>query len=111
MRQAYRDLLSAEKCSHDGDDGFASMLARQASEKALAAYYVKLHGTPPALGHSVSEMIRLMGLDELQFLLSGASEDASASEIRSVQTARSIIDWVEMKLALPHTTAAVASLI
>ncbi len=103
MRQAYRDLLAAEKCVHDGDSGFAAMIARQASEKALAAYYVKLHGKPPEFGHSVSEMVELMGLDELDEVLHGASADGEASTIKSVQTARSIIEWVEKKLALPAT--------
>src|SRR3989338_2388486 len=105
MKQAYRDLLAAEKCSHDGDTDFAAMLARQASEKALVAYYVKLHGHPPETGNSVSELIHLMGLDALDSLLKGASADARASELRSVQTARSIIEWVEEKLARPQLTS------
>ena len=107
MRQAYRDLLAAEKCVHDGDAGFCAMLARQASEKALAAYYVKLNGKPPEMGHSVSELIKLMGLGELQEILHGAAADAEASSVRSVQNARKIIEWVENKLALPIATSSI----
>ena len=102
LLQADRDLKSAESAFFDGDERSCSLIARQASEKALWAYYIKLTGNLPSGSHGVTELVEFLKLDELKELMDKSSAEYAAAQLkpaeRSLKLAKKIIEWVEWKL-------------
>ncbi len=101
LSQAERDLKAAESAFYDGDERNCSLLARQASEKALLGYYVKLTGRlPEESSRGVGELVEFLKLAELKQLM--AKWDAELSQLapddRSLKLSRKILDWIEWKL-------------
>lgn len=99
LKQARRDFEAARKSLFQDDARTCSLLARQASEKALKAYYVSLHGRPPQ-EESVSELIKIMGLGELQKLLHDTEAGLASAKPneRSLNVATKIVEWAKKKL-------------
>ena len=100
LAQAWRDLDSAAKSYSAGDLRTCAQLSRLSCEKALKAYYVSLNGRAPEGEHSVSDLIKMLGLKELELLLhdtEGGSVVLTPGE-RSLNLARKVVELVARKL-------------